>query len=102
MGRRMEEMFEPLFPLGNVTATQGFASLCQEADADMRATAIELLLRHGNGDYGDVCADDAEANRLAIEGGSRILSRYQVLGAKVYVITEWDRSLTTVLLADEY
>lgn len=63
---------------------------------------FHLLDRHVNGDWGDLCASDKKLNDQAICGGSRILSAYVVAGEKLYVITEWDRSYTTVLLASEY
>jgi len=66
-------------------------------------TPLDLIKRHVSGDWGDVCADDAEANEAALKDGDRILSVYHTSkGEKVYVITEWDRSATTVLLASEY
>jgi hypothetical protein len=63
---------------------------------------LECFRRHAKGDFGDVCADDFEANLDAIAQGERILSTYRYGDSKVYVITEADRSVTTVLLAEEY
>jgi len=56
---------------------------------------------------GDLCADDKQANDLALTNGERILSKYYVVAASgprvaIYVITEWDRRITTILLTDEY
>lgn len=61
-----------------------------------------LLDRHFFGDGGELCDDDKEANAYAIDHGERVLSCYKIGGEKVYVITEWDRSVTTVLMASEY
>ena len=59
--------------------------------------------RHQGGDWGDVCEDDAEANELALKDNSRLLSVYHTARmVKLYVITEWDRSATTILLPEEY
>jgi hypothetical protein len=68
---------------------------------------LTCFSRHATGDFGDVCHDDFEANLDAIAGGLRIVSVYrcddkQGESAKVYVITEADRSVTTLLLAEEY
>lgn len=63
---------------------------------------IQLIARHASGDWGDLCAEDKQANEDAIQDGDRILSAYKLEGAKFYVITEADRSATTVLLAGEY
>jgi hypothetical protein len=46
--------------------------------------------------------DDERANDYAVKHGERILSAYTIAGRKFYVITEWDRSATTILLAEEY
>lgn len=64
--------------------------------------ALNLVARHVSGDFGDVCAEDAEMNREAVTLGGRILSSYLVGEQKVWVITEADRSLTTVLLPSDY
>ena len=64
---------------------------------------LSLVFRHSEGDWGDLVDEDKELNELAIKCGDRILSMYQEgLPDKFYVITEADRSYTTVLLAEEY
>ncbi|MBS7545527.1 hypothetical protein [Ancylobacter oerskovii] len=63
---------------------------------------ITLIRRHARGDFGNVCPDDAQSNREAIENGSRILSSYPVGNQNVWVITEADRSVTTILLPSDY
>lgn len=61
------------------------------------------LQRHNRGDWGDVGSDDWESNDLAVEEGSRLLSVYQSTTQTVFwIITEWDRSLTTILLPSDY
>lgn len=62
-----------------------------------------LLNRHQTGDWGDLSSSDKKANDLAAEnGGERIISSYATEFGKVWVITEADRSVTTVLLPEEY
>ena len=68
---------------------------------------IGAFSRHAKGDFGDVCNEDFDANLDAIAEGLRILSIYecpnnQGTTSRVYVITEADRSVTTLLLAEEY
>ena len=63
--------------------------------------ALALLARHRAGDWGDLGAADTRANDEALAEGGRLLSAYQTAG-KVWVITEWDRSATTVLLPADY
>ena len=63
--------------------------------------------RNHYGEWGDLCADDKEANEVALTNGERILSKYHVVAASgtrvsIYVITEWDRRITTILLTEEY
>lgn len=76
------------------------------------AAAMELLpplevaaalARHAGGDWGTLPAEDREANERALLNGDRLLSVYHTAaGVKFYVITEWDRSVTTVLLPEDY
>ena len=94
-------MTEPLssirFQPGTVVATVGALQV-----ADNHAI-LELLRRHLAGDWGDVDKDDAKANEDAITHGERILSSYRTeSGEKLWVITEADRSATTVLTPGEY
>lgn len=64
---------------------------------------ISVLLRHICGDWGDLCDDDRRQNDLSLEAGLRLLSSYPLPDTRrIRVITEWDRSATTILLADEY
>lgn len=87
-----------LFSLGRLMATPGAIEHLAEHDL----TPLHLIGRHINGDWGDLGVSDKKLNDEAITDGSRILSAYVVAGEKLYVITEWDRSYTTVLLASEY
>ena len=87
-------------PLGRLLSTPGVI----EAIARAGQNPAELLIRHRRGDWGDVDAVDAAANtRAAIEGDERVLSAYTLKdGTRLWVITEVDRSCTTLLLPDEY
>jgi len=89
-----------LFELGTVVATPGAISLLDE----LEFYPNELLGRHQRGDWGDLDEHDREANFLAVEHGRRILSVYRigVSSEVVWIITEADRSVTTLLLPDEY
>ena len=90
---------EPRFPLGMVVATPGALRALEQAGE----SASELIGRHVLGDWGDLCADDRAANEQALTCGFRLLSSYVLsTGAKVWVITESDRSSTCLLLPAEY
>jgi hypothetical protein len=93
------------FPLGRVVMTQG--ALAALSQPGTRWT--EMLVRHANGDWGELDADDREMNNAAIANGDRILSAYKLFankpyedGNQVWIITEADRSATTILLPEEY
>ena len=90
---------KPLFALGQTLATPGALSTLTEAETE----PLELLFRHVTGDWGDLPEQDIEENKLSVEKGLRIFSSYKLeTGAKVWVITEWDRSATTILLPEDY
>jgi hypothetical protein len=87
------------FPAGWIGATP--AALCAIDEAGHSPS--EFLKRHLRGDWGDVCAGDAAANDRAVCIGARILSRYTLRdGVPIWIITEGDRSATTILLPEEY
>ncbi|MEL5920644.1 hypothetical protein [Stenotrophomonas maltophilia] len=87
-----------LFQLGALVGTPAAMAVLGEAVEGF----LSLVARHVTGDFGDVCAEDAERNREAIKHGDRIFSSYLVGEQKVWVITEADRSLTTLLLPSDY
>jgi hypothetical protein len=90
---------KPLFNLGQIVGTPGALQALTEAEQN----PFELLHRHMTGDWGDLDEEDKEENVLSVEQGFRILSAYKLeTGTKVWVITEWDRSATTILLPGEY
>jgi hypothetical protein len=89
------------------TTTQQFAlgQLLATPAALEALTSDDLLIiiqRHAVGDWGELCEEDIAANQRALLDGSRILSGYTVAGERLWVITEADRSATTVLLPEEY
>jgi hypothetical protein len=94
------ELFKPgRVDLGQLLLTPG-ASDALLAAAQLPA---EFLLRHQHGDWGDLCAEDRQANERALRLDGRLLSSYRTrLDAKLWIITDGDRSATTVLLPDEY
>lgn len=67
------------------------------------ADVFEAIQRHSMGDWGDLCDEDRRENEVSIQNGFRVLSAYSDRrGAKFWIITEADRSSTTVLLPDDY
>lgn len=88
---------EPL-PLGRIVATPGALEVLSEAGED----PLVYLTRHASGDWGDLDEDDRRENERSLRHGWRILSSYPVGGKVVWVITEADRSVTTILFPEEY
>ena len=87
----------PKFQLGQVFATAGAVA------AFPAETLLACLERHARGDWGDLDPEDRAANEAALSSGGRLLSSYRVPErGKVWVITEHDRSATTVLLPEDY
>ena len=84
------------FPLGSVYIT------ANASDQLAPATVREGLRRHASGDWGEVGRDDAAENQLALTEGFRLLSVYRDGGKKFWIITEADRSVTTVLMPEDY
>lgn len=82
------------FPLGEVRMTPGVAL--------SHDVITGFIVRHSRGDFGEVDQHDWRANRRAISGRQRVLSAYSHGDVKLFVITEADRSRTTVLLRSEY
>lgn len=84
-------------PLGRLVATPG---AMEAVPADEMLECVRL---HAFGDDGELCAEDRDANTWARANGARVLSSYRTkAGEKFWIITEADRSTTTVLLPDEY
>ena len=93
------------FSVGRTVATSGALAALERSGQ----SAAEFLGRHQSGDWGDVPAGDAVLNDEAVahEGNAdqqqRVLSAYTTrLGDRLWIVTEWDRSVTTLLLPSEY
>ena len=91
-------ILEPKFSLGKTYATSAVAAWAEQNGTDL----TKLMWRHHCGEWGDLCDGDKTANDQALETGDRILSAYQISGRKVYIVTEGNRSMTTIMLASEY
>ena len=93
----MLERLAGKFPLGQTMSTPG-ALEAIPPDEMLRA-----MQRHAAGDWGDCCADDWAENELSLREGFRLFSVYHTAaGRKFWIITEADRSATTILLPDDY
>ena len=96
-GILMTKVHQSKFPLGRVVITRNALETIPAADVS------RALHRHASGDWGDLCEDDRQENELSLKEGYRLLSAYHAAdGSKFWIITEADRSVTTVLLPDDY
>ena len=87
----------PRFDLGRLTITRGALDTLEHRDV------LAAVHRHVTGDWGDVDKEDWQSNERALREDTRLVSVYHSsVGVKFYIITEWDRSYTTILLPSEY
>ena len=86
-----------LFEPGQICMTPGAQGLAEQG--------LDLLVyvkRHLSGDWGDLCEEDKAENALSLQHGYRLMSSYPTPLGKLWLITEADRSSTTILLPEEY
>jgi hypothetical protein len=89
----------PKFSLGQLAATPG-ALAAFECSGD---NLVCFIRRHAQGDWGELSPEDVQENQFSLQNGLRLLSAYCLKdGTKIWIITEADRSVTTVLLPEEY
>lgn len=92
------------FELGQTVITRGIAARMQE-DNEFGLFVMVSLERHKNGDWGNLCDEDKALNDEALKDGNRLMSAYNRKDHpddKIWIITEADRSVTTVLFPNEY
>jgi len=90
------------FKIGQLVLTRGVNLLVDE-NSNFATHVFQSLRRHASCDWGDLCEEDKAANDSALQEGGRLFSAYEKDGLpKIWIITEWDRSLTTVLFPEEY
>ena len=91
-------IYIPLFNLGKCVSTP----FAKDELNRLNYSPLDLLRRHMSGDWGDLDSDDLDANEEALHTDARIFSAYIIQDTKFWVITEADRSSTTILLPSEY
>ena len=101
------------FELGQVVMTRGVADFAAE-NTRFSAFVTRCMIHHAAGDWGDLTEEDIEMNNDALKNGGRLFSAYNFREPfateseygerrnKIWIITEYDRSATTVLFPDEY
>lgn len=89
------------FRLGQVVVTRGVNNLIAE-DNRFAKHVENSFKRYATGDWGEMCEDDKAMNDEAVNSGDRIFAAYESGDYKIWIITEWDRSVTTILFPSEY
>ena len=89
------------FKLGKLVMTKGVHSKIKE-DVDFAIGVLDAFERYQRCDWGDLCEEDKAENEHALKEGERIFAVYNIGKEKVYIITEHDRSVTTILFPEEY
>jgi hypothetical protein len=92
----MTNTLQPRFPLGQIVITENAA---QHLDT---IAVNEALRRHVSGDWGDIPPEDACENEFSLKEGFRLLSAYGTGERRFWIISEADRSVTTILMPDDY
>jgi len=88
--------------MGRLLMTRGVNDLVAEDEAFAKFV-MSSLTRHRSGDWGNLTDEDKQENELSLKAGYRLLSAYESEGLpKIWIITEADRSATTILFPDEY
>lgn len=93
---------EMKFELGQVVVTNGALDIFTSQPFNGELELLAMVGRHSIGDWGIMPNDDKALNDAAIENGERLVSKYTYKDEEFYIITEADRSVTTVLLTSEY
>lgn len=91
-------MLEKPFALGETVITPG----ASEALKQYHCLPVLLLIRHQLGDWGDLSDEDKAANDWAVQNQDSVLSVHRIEDRRIWIVTEGDRSSTTILLAEEY
>ena len=90
------------FILGHVVSTINIASEIAKDSEFAQFVMDSLYKKYVNCDWGDTCEEDAKANDYAVAHDERILAVYKMGTRTIWIITEWDRSATTILFPEEY
>ena len=95
----MDDSDTKTISLGTVVATPGAIAALEEAGEN----SLGFLARHAGRDWGEIAPEDWEENEFSIMNELRVLSAYSLrTGVKIWIITEADRSVTTILLPSDY
>ena len=87
--------------IGQLVVTAGIRDKMSQS-SDFESFVRKSFYRHASGDWGELSDEDRVYNDYALENGDRIFSAYTYGDTKIWIITEWDHSYTTILFPEEY
>lgn len=90
-----------MFKKGKIVVTCGVNEAICESE-QFSKDVLRSFVRYSCCDWGEMCNEDIETNNYALKNGGRIFASYETCKGKIWIITEWDRSVTTVLFPSEY
>ena len=91
-----------LFKIGQAMQTRGINEACKRS-ADFAIEIREAFKKYISGDWGDTCEEDKQLNDSAVKNNDdRIVAKYKTSQGNIFIITEYDRSYTTIMFANEY
>ena len=91
----------PKFKIGMLVCTNSVA-MTRKENPQFASDVSKCLERYLKCDWGDTCKEDSKMNHDAIKNNNRIVAKYKTCEGDIFIITEWDRSVTTILFPDEY
>ena len=89
------------FSLGKLVMTRAVHDK-MNSDIEFAIGVLGSFERYKRCDWGDLCSEDKAENEKSLRNGERIFALYNIGNEKIYIITEWDRSVTTILFSHEY
>ena len=90
-----------MFKTGKIYMTKGINDTIADNE-QFSKEVVQALQKYKSHNWGDLCEEDKQLNDEAIINGDRIVAAYKTSQGKIYIITEHDRSATTILFAEEY
>lgn len=107
--RTIDPLITGLFPSGMIVTTNSVGNWIMDLEnpnpikQNVLHKLIQLcVFRHMAGDWGKLCYEDMYANETALRDGERLMSVYEIEDKTIWIITEYDRSVTTVLFPEDY
>lgn len=94
--------FSSKFPMGQMVCTKAVNEDLINGNDDLGLMVQKCLYMYGQCNWGVTCKEDGILNDEAVIAGTRIVAKYEIEHHEIFIVTEWDRSITTVMFCREY